>query len=69
MRNFLRTAAGNALLSAVIGAVIWIVITFATGGTAAFALVGGILCGIVIFIIGYAFRRLFIQRYKQSPPA
>ena len=69
MRNFLRTPVGNSLLSAVIGTVIWIVITFATGGKATFALVGGILCGIVIFIIGYAFRRLFFQRHKQSPPA
>lgn len=50
----------SSLLPAAISAAIWIVISFATGATALFALGGGVACGIVAFIIGYGFRRLFL---------
>jgi hypothetical protein len=54
------------LLSAGIGAVIWIVVSFATGGKVLFSLGGGILLGIVIFIIGYSVRLLFMRRGKPA---
>ncbi len=46
----------RSLLSGLLAAVIWIVISFATGGSAAFAIGGGILCGIVVVIIGFGVR-------------
>jgi hypothetical protein len=61
-----RTPLGASLLSAGIGALIWIVISFATGGKVLFALGGGILCGVVIFIIGYSFSLLFMKRRKPA---
>jgi NhaP-type Na+/H+ or K+/H+ antiporter len=50
----------------VIAAVIWIVISFATGGKVLFSLGGGILLGVVVFIVGYSFRRLFLARHKTA---
>lgn len=55
--QFLRTIPGGALLSAVLCAALWIGISFATGGPALFALGGGILVGVIVFIIGYGLRR------------
>jgi hypothetical protein len=52
------------LLSAAICAAIWIIISFATGGTVLFSLGGGVLIGVIVFIIGYAFRRLVLERRK-----
>jgi len=51
-------------LAASISAAIWIIISFATGGTVLFSLGGGILLGIVAFIVGYAFRRLVLDRRR-----
>jgi hypothetical protein len=51
-------------LSALICAVLWIIISFATGGTVLFSLGGGILLGVIVFIVGYAFRRLVFDRRK-----
>jgi hypothetical protein len=62
LRQFLRTALGNALLPAVICAALWIAISYATGGPALFSLGGGILIGVIAFIIGYGLRRLIIDR-------
>ena len=53
-------------LSALICAAIWIIISFATGGTAAFSLGGGILLGVIVFIVGYAFRRLIFDRRRPA---
>ncbi len=53
---------GSTLLSAAVAALLWIVISFATGAKALFALGGGILLGVVVFIVGYGFRRLFLAR-------
>jgi hypothetical protein len=61
-----RTTLGSSLLSAAVGALLWIIISFATGGSVLFSLGGGILCGVVIFIIGYGFRRLVIERHKPA---
>jgi hypothetical protein len=52
----------SSLLSAAISALIWVVISFATGGSAGFSLGGAIVCGVVVFVIGYAFRRLYASR-------
>jgi hypothetical protein len=52
----------SSLLSAAIGALIWIVISAVTGASAAFAIVGGILCGVVIFAIQYPLRRVILKR-------
>jgi hypothetical protein len=46
----------SSLLSAAIAALIWVVISFATGASAGFSLGGAILCGVVVFGIGYAWR-------------
>ena len=51
-------------LSALICAAIWIIISFATGGTALFSLGGGVLLGVIVFIVGYAFRRLVLDRRR-----
>ena len=52
------------VLSALICAAIWIIISFATGGTVLFSLGGGVLLGVVVFLVGYAFRRLIIDRRR-----
>lgn len=62
LREFLRTTLGSALLPAVICAALWIAISYATGGPALFSLGGGILIGVIAFIIGYGLRRLIIDR-------
>lgn len=61
-----RTTLGMSLLSGAICAVIWIIISFATGGTALFSLGGGVLAGVIVFIIGYGFRRLVLDRRKPA---
>jgi hypothetical protein len=50
----------------VLAALIWIVISFATGGTALFSIVGGIAVGVVAFVISYLFHR---QAEKSRNPA
>jgi hypothetical protein len=50
-----------------VAALLWIIISFATGGPVLFSLGGGILCGVVVFIIGYGFRRLVLDRRKAAP--
>jgi hypothetical protein len=67
LRQFLRTTPGSALLPAVISAALWIAISFATGGSALFSLGGGILIGVIAFIIGYGLRRLILGHRRPSP--
>ncbi len=55
---------GSALLSAVICAALWIAISYATGGPTLFSLGGGILIGVIVFIIGYGLRRLISDRRR-----
>ena len=62
LRQFLRTTLGNALLYAVICAALWIAISYAAGGPTLFSLGGGILIGVIVFIIGYGLRRLVFDR-------
>jgi hypothetical protein len=64
--HLVRTTLGSSLVSAAIAALLWIIISFATGGTALFSLGGGILCGVVVFIIGYSIRRLVLDRRKAA---
>ena len=52
------------VLSALICAAIWIIISFATGGTVLFSLGGGVLLGVIVFIVVYAFRRLVFDRRR-----
>lgn len=47
-------------MSPIIGALIWIVVSLATGASLVFAFVGGILCLIVIYACQEAYRRLFL---------
>jgi len=47
----MRTTLGSSLLSAAIAALLWIIISFATGGGVLFSLGGGILLGVVNSII------------------
>ena len=62
LRQFLGTTLGSALLSAVVAAALWIAISYATGGASLFSLGGGILIGVIAFIIGYGIRRLIFDR-------
>jgi hypothetical protein len=62
VRQFLRTIPGSALLPAVICTALWIAISYATGGPTLFSLGGGILIGVIVFIIGYGLRRLIFDR-------
>lgn len=63
----MRTPLGSSLVSAAIAALLWIIISFATGADVLFAVGGGILVGVVVLIVGYGFRRLIWERRK--PPA
>jgi hypothetical protein len=65
--RFMRTPVGSSLLSAAIATLLWIVISAATGGTALFSVVGGIMVGVIVFVVGYGFRRLVLHRLKGSP--
>jgi hypothetical protein len=67
LRQFLRTALGSALFSAVICAALWIAISYLTGGSTLFSLGGGILIGVIVFIIGYGLRWLIFDRRRPSP--
>jgi hypothetical protein len=51
----------NGLL-ATISALIWIVISAFTGAPASFVILGAILCGFVVFVVGYSIRRVAIHR-------
>jgi ABC-type multidrug transport system permease subunit len=62
LRQFLGTSLGSALLSAVMGAALWVVISYATGAPTLFSLGGGILIGAIAFIIGYGVRLLIFDR-------
>jgi hypothetical protein len=42
--------------------VLWIAISYATGGSTLFALGGGILVGVIAFLIGYGIRQIFDRR-------
>ena len=57
---------GSNLFSAAIAALLWIVISFATGGSVLFSLGGGIALGVIAYIIGYAIRRLVLDRRKAA---
>jgi hypothetical protein len=59
LRQFLQTTLGSALLPAVICAALWIAICYATGLPTLFSLGGGILTGVIVFIIGYGLRLIF----------
>ncbi len=58
-RQFLQTTLGSALLPAVICAALWIAICYATSLPTLFSLGGGILTGVIVFIIGYGLRLIF----------
>ena len=45
---------------------LWIIISFASGATVLFSLVGGVLVGVVVFIIGYSFHLLVMSRRKPA---
>ena len=64
LRQFLRTTPGSALLYAAICAALWIAISYATGGPTLFSLGGGILIGVIVFIIGYGLQRLISGRQR-----
>jgi hypothetical protein len=52
----------SSALSAMISAVIWIVISALTGGPVAFVILGAILCGLIVFVVGYSIRRVAVHR-------
>ena len=62
----MRTIFGSSLLSAAIAALLWIIISFASGGGVLFSLGGGIALGVVVFIIGHGFRWLAIDRRRAA---
>jgi hypothetical protein len=58
---------GSTWFPALACALIWIIISFATGGTVLFSLGGGIALGVIAYIIGYVIRRLVLDRRKAAP--
>jgi len=66
LRQLLRTPLGSALFSAAICAALWVAISYATGGTTLFALGGGILIGVIAFIIGYGLRLLILGHLHRT---
>ncbi|MEP7022736.1 MAG: hypothetical protein ABJB47_02770 [Actinomycetota bacterium] len=58
----MRPILGSVLFPAVLAALLWIIISFATGGTALFSIVGGIAVGVVAFVISYGFHRYYRDR-------
>jgi hypothetical protein len=60
----MRTNVGSSLISGAIAAVLWIVISLVTGASVAFSLVGGIACGVVVFVIGYLIRLIVLDRRR-----
>lgn len=62
----MRKILGSNLFSASVCALIWIIISFATGGTVLFSLGGGIALGVVAYVIGYAIRRFVLDRGKAA---
>jgi hypothetical protein len=67
LRQFLRTTPGSALLPAAVAAALWIAISYATGGSTLFSVGGGILIGVIVFVIGYGLRRLITGRLRHTP--
>jgi hypothetical protein len=43
----------------------WIAISYATGGPTLFFLGGGILIGVIVFIVDYGLRQLIFDRQRQ----
>jgi hypothetical protein len=66
LRQFVSTTLGSALLSAVVCAALWIAISYATGAPTLFSLGGGILIGVIVFVIGYGLRRLIFDRRRPA---
>jgi hypothetical protein len=64
LRQFLRTTPGSALLPAVICTVLWIAISYAAGRSTLFSFGGGILIGVIVFILGYGLRRLIFDHRR-----
>jgi hypothetical protein len=64
-----KTTAGSALISAVICALLWLIISFATGGSVLFSVGGAIVVGAIVFGVGYAIRRLVVGRRKPDQGA
>jgi hypothetical protein len=67
LRQFLRTASVSALLPAIVCAALWIGISYATGGSTPYALGGGVLVGVIAFLIGYGLRRLIFDHRGPGP--
>ncbi|MGH2844134.1 MAG: hypothetical protein ACRDKL_11215 [Solirubrobacteraceae bacterium] len=51
----------NIAIPAVIAAGIWVVVSALTSGPAVFVVVGGVLCGLVTFVIGSGIRRVALH--------
>jgi hypothetical protein len=58
----MKAILGSLWFSPVVAALLWIVITLATGGSVAFALIGGVIVGAIAFVIGYVFHRYHERR-------
>jgi hypothetical protein len=60
-----RTTPGGRRSPSAISGFLLIVISFATGATVAFSRGGGILVGVIVFTVGYRFRRLALDSGKK----
>jgi uncharacterized membrane protein YGL010W len=58
----MKAILGSLWFSPLLAALLWIVITLATGGSAAFAIIGGVIVGVIAFVIGYFFHRYHERR-------
>jgi hypothetical protein len=62
----MKAILGSLWFSPVLAALLWIVITLSTGGSVAFALIGGVIVGAIAFVIGYAFHRYYDRRRRTA---
>jgi len=60
-----RTTPGRSLKPPAISALFLIIISSATGATVAFSRGGGIPVGLIVFMVGYGFRRLALDGGKK----
>jgi hypothetical protein len=57
----MKSVLASPWFSGVAAALIWIVISFSTGGNAAFSIGGGAAVGVIAFVISYLFHRQAVK--------
>jgi hypothetical protein len=66
-RKFNVSLRGN-VISGVIAALIWVIITAVTGGSAGLVIVGGVILGVAVFAVSFLISRLIIRAHSGRMP-